>query len=62
MNKEAKQKNIVQLLMKAIFVFCLLCIVLFIILSVSSYFWLEGLKLEMDDMMSFDQFEETTQE
>jgi len=30
----------------------------FISLLVASYFWFEGLKLEMDGMMSFDRFEE----
>ena len=51
---ESKDINFIKKLVKSGLYFISFCISVFAILYIGSYFWLEGLKLDMDDMMSFD--------
>lgn len=60
-NDTIKLKGFTNRLLRLGLYLILFCMFAFAVLSISSYFWLESLKLDMDDVMSFDQFEDTPQ-
>lgn len=59
--KKAEGKEFLKKLFKALLYITAFIIFVFLSLSVSSYFWLEEQKMDMSDMMSFEQFDDATE-
>lgn len=60
-NDTPKPRIFIKRLIKFCFYFVLFCVVVYGLLWCVAYWKLESYKIDMDEMMSFDQFEDTPQ-